>query len=570
MRSAHKKLLVRGGITLGVAGMAIGVACATAACGAVWTSTAQIVVSDAGSTLADQSFSESVYNGLRDFYNTDTNTKNVIPQTASDRSIAEGNGIWKRPGVNDDSRINTYRTVVVDGSKIVIASGFNQESALKQIASTDVTNASVHDEFADVGFIFVDGQISGNGYDPKNISSITYRADNGSFLVGVATAVYLNKHWDLFASGSTPPATIGVSGFVGLPISSTLSYLNGFRQGLAYWNNIADYIRIGDDNNLKPAIKMKWVTPEANNYGIDKFTSGSFESNSPQAINLVRKLITNDAKVIFPIAGPQTQLAVGQVGQSGENVMVIGVDTPQENDNSLKQPMPKATDNNIIAFSSLKNLDYSVQHVLNAIKTGTPLPSAQTTSDTQASSSTNQTTSATYYGFGALNIGDLGNGGVGISDAGKQYLIDPLFFTQDSSDSTKKKLDASSSSGSNTSTGQTYDVRTLTNGTVYWKLESITTGQEANNYTQLQVKYAKLLDDTTKVKTLGNTTGSWKITGQELQQAAGGDDNTFLPALTGGEYVIKDAFGATASKRVISADSQALDGTGWTFAITRG
>lgn len=419
--------------------------------------------------------------------------------------------------------------------------------------------------------VFVDGQISGDGYDPRNISSITYRADNGSFLVGVATAVYLNKNWHLFASGSTPPATIGVSGFVGLAIPSTLSYLNGFRQGLAYWNNIADYIRIGDDNNLKPAIKMEWITPEANNYGIDKFTSGSFESNSPQAINLIQKLITNNAKVIFPIAGPQTQLAVTQVTQNNKPVMVIGVDTPQENDNSLKQPMPKAADNNIIAFSSLKNLDFSTQQVLNAIKTGTPLPSAQTISDSQTSSSTNQTTSsATYYGFGALNIGDLGNGGVGISDAGKQFLIDPLFFTQDSSDSTKKKLDASSSSGSNTSTGQTYDVTTLTNGTVYWKLESITTGQEANNYTQLQAKYAKLLDDTTKVKTLGNTTGSWKITGQELQQAAGGDGNKFLPALAGGKYVIEEAFGATASKRVISADSQALDGTGWTFAITRG
>lgn len=73
--------------------MAAAVAASTASCGAVWSSTAQIVVGDSSMTLADQSFSELVYDGLRDFYNADTSSKGIIPYNASDRQIAEGNGI---------------------------------------------------------------------------------------------------------------------------------------------------------------------------------------------------------------------------------------------------------------------------------------------------------------------------------------------------------------------------------------------------------------------------------------------------------------------------------------------
>lgn len=101
--------------------------------------------------------------------------------------------------------------------------------------------------------------------------------------------------------------------------------------------------------------------------------SGSFDANAQQAVTLSGNLLSQGAKVIFPVAGPQTQLVLAAVTQSKNNAMVVGVDTAQETNKDLIQPMPNqgmAPGQNILAFSSLKRLDYSTEQVLKSIQTG--------------------------------------------------------------------------------------------------------------------------------------------------------------------------------------------------------
>lgn len=615
MRNRNKRIVLKTALGSGFAIAGIAAAATVSACGAGgWQSTVQIVVSDSTSTLADQSFSESVYNGVRDFFNKDvyTDGSNPMPQNANSTDIAEGNGIWKKPGSDDDARINTYRSVVSDGSKIVVTSGFNQQTALQKVVSTDPSNESVKSEFADEGFVFIDGSISGNGYDPTNLASISYRADNGSFLVGLATAVYLNEHWDWFYA--TKPSTIGVSSFVGQALPSTTSYFNGFRMGLEYWNQISGMLNVDVGANAKSssqtdtsAIKMKWIGSKASNestMSMDEFASQSFDATELRATTLTNAYLNNGAKVIFPIAGPQTQLVLAAVQQNNNsNAAVVGVDTAQEDNDSLTRPMPNQTmapGQDIIPFSSLKALDYSTEQVLNAIRTGKE--------------------SNGYFGFGWSNTADLGNNGVGISPAGYQYLIDPLFFTSDigkasgnviapQPDSSPSATAATSADGTTAPT--TYDVSASTSDK--WNLSQIMTGTSQTqsaadtteetpaastqaatdastsdtDYAKVYANYTSLLNGSVWVKTKGTPTyvyfsnggtsksrgnGDWTLTGDELF-LQWSDDTTNFPAInsssdggTVATYSINDV-GGTASKQV--ATSNLLDGTGWDYSVSK-
>lgn len=146
--------------------------------GVQYKSAIQVVVSDPSSQLADNSFSENVYEGVRNFFKKESGIN--LP---SAKDCSEGNGLWKRPGTtgHDWERMNTYENIKNDGSKVIIATGFNQQSALQKVTSTTYSN--YFNSLKDTGFIFVDGRLEKEyndgvnkvNSDPTNISSITDR-----------------------------------------------------------------------------------------------------------------------------------------------------------------------------------------------------------------------------------------------------------------------------------------------------------------------------------------------------------------------------------------------------------
>lgn len=541
----NKNYLKKGSIFFGAFSVAsvIGTTVASCAFGVQWKSSIQLVVSDDSSTLADQSFSESTYDGIRNFYINDLNIPaDNVPQ-ANSPDVNENNGIWRRPGQDDTSRINAYINSKNDGSNIIVATGFNQNNALQQISNPQDPN---HSELSDTGFVFVDGAIdTSTGSDPTNIASVSFRADEGSFLAGIATAVYLNLNQDYFTpikDSSGKPASIGVSSFVGLALPSTVSYLNGWRLGLLYWNQyLVKHLDLetAGDNKVLP---ISWVTSDGKvdtTTGLDikNYASDSFNANEPKATTLTSQMVSNKASFIFPIAGPQTQLVVNQIKGMGGHTAVLGVDTAQENVTNLQIPLKDAPAtsktfiNNSIPFSSLKKLDYATENILNAIHTGA--------------------VSNGYYGFGYNNIADLSNGGVGISDQGLSYLIDPFL----GGDIT------------NSPTSKTFDFNSVTAKPI---LKDLVLNKSAKQDPKILDNYKHLLvdgwaiSDTSVVPAA--TSSNWVIKGDEMTTKYDG----FLPkfSATGGStYAVASAFGGTATTKV--ATGTLLNGTVWSLGISR-
>lgn len=549
-----KSYLKKGSIIFGAFSVAsvIGATVASCGVGVQWKSSIQLVVSDNSSTLADQSFSENTYDGIRNFYINDMKIPASAVPEANSPDINENNGIWKRPGNDDTSRIQAYINAKNDGSNIVVATGFNQNTALQEISNPTNPN---HGELAQTGFVFVDGAIdTTNGSDPTNIASVSFRADEGSFLAGIATAVYLNLNQNYFTpikDEAGNPVSIGVSSFVGLALPSTISYLNGWRLGLLYWNQyLVKHLNLStDDDKVLP---ISWVTSDgkndaANGLDINSYVSGSFNANEPNATTLTSQMISNKASFIFPIAGPQTQLVVNQISQMSAHTAVLGVDTAQENVKNLQVPLkdaPPATStfiNNSIPFSSLKKLDYATENILNAIHTGA--------------------VSNGYNGFGWNNIADLSNGGVGISDQGLSFLIDPFL----GGDIT------------NSATSKSFDFGTVTTKP---KLKDLVSAKSAkqdpktilDNYNHLLVDGWSISDSSAAKPAAGSSapkdsaSSSWTINGNEMVTKF----DTYLPKFAdakAAKYDIANAFGGTKTQQV--AKEALLDGTKWNLSISK-
>lgn len=437
-------------------------------------SSVQLVVSNSNSTLADQSFSESSYDGIRDFFKS-VNANFELPEAKS-RLIKDKNGLWKKPGDSLESRINTYKQVFNNNSDVVVATGFNQEEALAKIASTLPENQIFKNDFANNAFIFVDGGMSkGENTDPYNISSINYRADDGSFLAGISISVFLNKHQEYFKKDGK----LSVSSFVGLAFPSTLNFFNGFRFGVHYWNKVLKpLIKYVDTDKKIETMPIHFVSgSDKGDNDLSGFISGSFAANETKATTLTKNMRNNGANVIFPIAGPQTALVVNEIkSNSTENntkSIVLGVDTAQEDNESFKASLPngeKIGSGNILQFSSIKNLRSSVKGVLKAIYNN--------------GNGKNANDQDGYKGLGWNNIGSINNAGVGVSSEGLKYLINPNFM----------KWSAVSKSTSTTSSTSTQST-----STTVWPEISLSTLLSSSVAKNLDIKdeviseYSKLL-----------------------------------------------------------------------------
>lgn len=392
-----------------------------------YESSVQIVVSKNNLTLADQSFNESTYNGLRNFFKSikllNPNITIDLPN-ANDSSIKENNGLWKKPGLDSISRIATYKYAFEDGAKIIIATGYNQQDSLQKITSTKKEYSIYKKTFENNAFIFVDGAMESGGgsqsdynSNPYNVSSISYRADDGAFLVGIATCVFLNKYQDYFKQNNS----LGVSAFVGLPTEDTLSFFNGFRLGIHYWNKVL-YPIIKTVDGSKPTLPIKWIDSineqYADSINMSNFVSTSYDVNEKKVSTIVSGMRKNGANAIFPVAGPQTSLVVNQIASNNINkTIVIGCDTAQENNSSLISHLPNGENignGNVIQFSLIKNLEDTTKGILNAIVNG------------YNGEEINQGLNG-FYGLGWNNVGTLSNVGIGISEAGLKYLINPNF-----------------------------------------------------------------------------------------------------------------------------------------------
>lgn len=413
---------------------------------------AEVVVSDNTSVLADNSFSQSTYEGYKQFMAEQTVTipkngtngggsetgkvngssgsqgnsnetktyKKEVYQLPEADKVAQSTGLWRRPGTTVAERVSTFKGSFVSGKDVMIVPGFNHEKSLKQIA--------LDSDFRDKGFIWMDGVLpeykNGEG-DYSNVSSFSFRAEQSAFLTGIAACVFLNINKEVFNGDGK----LKVGGFVGLPLVSTLDFLAGFQAGVFAFNaslkNNMTSKNTMNDNQTKANpnnSSQGWQKVEFVDLGnnISNWATGSFGVGD--GMQLSRSLVNLGADMIMAIAGPQTLDLISVAETYNRPVAVLGVDSAQENQNinkpfttlggkKLKDASNKEiSDPKFIQFSAIKKLDSATKQVLEAIF--------------NKDDPNNGSYKGTSFvkGFGYQNIGSIDNNTVGVSDAGLPYV----------------------------------------------------------------------------------------------------------------------------------------------------
>lgn len=209
-----------------------------------------IMLSDVG--LGDQSFSDSAFNGLI-------------------KSREELGILFDYREIKDTETYEKGLTELVEqGNDLVVGLGFMVQEDLEKVA----------EKYPKQKFILIDA-VS----ELENITSITFKEDEGSFLAGVVAAMTSKSN------------TVGFIGGADVPLIN--KFADGFREGA---------------KAIKPDITI--MTEYANDFGNDKLGS-----------EMAKKMIANKADVLYAAAGFTGVGALKAAQDSG--VYAIGVDSDQ-------------------------------------------------------------------------------------------------------------------------------------------------------------------------------------------------------------------------------------------------
>ena len=235
----------------------------------------------------DKSFNEGVFNGATKF-------KKETGVDFRDLEIQ-----------NDAQREQVLRKFAKDGFSPILMPGFSWETALKKVAP----------EFPATKFAIIDDVV-----DLPNVQSLLFRADEGSFLVGVIAAT------------TSKTAKVGFVGGMDIPLISAFGC--GYAQGVKYVNKDASVIA-----NMTGTDFHAWNDP----------VKGG---------ELAKSQISQGADVVFAAAGATGQGVLKAAADAGK--LGIGVDSDQDNLFPGK-----------VLTSMLKRVDVATYDNFKAAKDGT-------------------------------------------------------------------------------------------------------------------------------------------------------------------------------------------------------
>ena len=244
------------------------------------------VVYDLGGKF-DKSFNEGVYNGATKF-------KKDTGVAFRDLEIQ-----------NDAQREQVLRKFAKDGFSPIMTVGFAWATALAKVA----------DEFPKTKFGIIDMVV-----DKPNVQSIVFKAEEGSFLVGV------------IAAKTSKTGKVGFVGGMDIPLISAFEC--GYAQGVKY-----------ADSKDEVFANMTGTTPAAWN---DPVKGGE----------LAKSQIDRGADVVFAAAGATGQGVLKAAADAGK--LGIGVDSDQDNLFPGK-----------VLTSMLKRVDVATYESFKAAKDGT-------------------------------------------------------------------------------------------------------------------------------------------------------------------------------------------------------
>ena len=233
------------------------------------------MVSDSGG-FDDKSFNQTSYQGFTDA----AKELNIKTSTAESKSDSDYS---KNVGGMVDAKCNAIVTV-----------GFKLGD---QTAKSAAANPDIKWGIVDYDIAATDLKKTGLKEVPKNVKSLLFDTAQSSFLAG-----YL-------AAGMTKTGKVGTFG--GLPIPTVTIFMDGYWEGVQYYNKV----------KKKNVQVLGWN--EQTQKGL--FTN-DFE-NKAQGKNTGSNLISQGADIIFPVAGPAGLGGLQAAKATGGKVNAIWVDT---------------------------------------------------------------------------------------------------------------------------------------------------------------------------------------------------------------------------------------------------
>lgn len=254
------------------------------------THTAALVT--AGGGVDDKSFNESAWNGLKAWGKENNLEKGV-------------NGFNYAESASDADFVPNFNKLIKAKYQTIFGNGFNIKGALEKVAvKNPKTNFAIIDEVIP---------------NKKNITSITFKTEQSSYLAGVA------------AAKTTKTNKVGFVG--GMESNVIKSFETGFIQGV---------------HAVNPKIK------------VDVKYAGSF-AKADLGQSIATAMYNNGADIIFHAAGGTGNgvfTAAKDLAKDGKHVWVIGVDQDQLADGKYKG-------GNVTLVSAVKEVGNAVQDVSN-------------------------------------------------------------------------------------------------------------------------------------------------------------------------------------------------------------
>ncbi|MDR2702872.1 MAG: BMP family ABC transporter substrate-binding protein, partial [Cellulomonadaceae bacterium] len=262
----------------------------------------------------DRSFNQSAFEGLQ--------------------AAASHFGLQSFPNVTSNSvadYIPNIQSLLGQNCSLITAISFNLAPATVESAHA---NPNVH-------YLLVDdsGVIDGE-QPPDNLKSVLFNTAEAAFLAGYLAAGYSARE-----GGAHHVGTFGGANFPTVTI-----FMDGFRQGVEYYNS-------QNDANVQ---FTGWD-------GYDGSFTGNFQAGQ-QAQAMAQGIIDQGVDVILPVGGPIYQSAVAAITDSNRDVALIGVDMDLFYTDPSTQP--------VLLTSILKNVSGAVEN--SVIESGngnwTPTP----------------------------------------------------------------------------------------------------------------------------------------------------------------------------------------------------
>lgn len=322
---------------------------------------------------------------------------------------------YRQPVVDGTNGImQAYMAAIENGAKLLTLPGYTHTPPLT--AFLDVSkqeNLPLYRDANKAGYILLDdlyglpklnadGTLNTKEIQPLYSSQVAcamFRTDLGSFITGIAVGEFLNEHQAYFAPQPNDQLTWATYG--GDTFSSVTGYMGGLQRGIHYFNQNIVPKKVG----YKPIKQVFLGASENANF------AKSFAATGGNA--LINQFLAHNVNVLVPVAGNQTQQAVRMIEQYRKHTVVIGVDSPGENDTNTNLPLPDGQNignGKIIQFSSIKNLDKIGAAIMDNINHGI----------------TPQEVKNNLGGFGYISVGTPTNGGVGTSLNGQQYVVNAV------------------------------------------------------------------------------------------------------------------------------------------------